>query len=329
MPHSVPETLIPPSGLHTLRSSDHAGQAEGSTRKKIVFLLTDGQPSKGSRPPEGELAALRTYLESYPSFHCQIATFGFGYKLDSELLEEISKEGGSVFSFISDAPMVGNVFTRALANVLTTHSQRAVLHLTPLNGSKLLGPALGGFKSEDAPWGLVVNIGPLQYGQYREIIVPIEMPSDPNVPFLDVTLEYGDPVQRISLEAQEREVEGGALSCEVAMLRAEFIDKCAALLKQKPLPSTGGAEPLMRALVQRFESSDASGDERVVAMHSDIVGRMSKALDGSDRYKRWGSHYIRGLLRAHELQQCTKYVKVLASTIGTMTPLLFPIYTCN
>jgi len=43
-------------------------------------------------------------------------------------------------------------------------------------------------------------------------------------------------------------------------------------------------------------------------MHSDIVGRMCKALDGSDRYKRWGSHYIRGLLRAHELQQCTKYV---------------------
>ena len=111
VPHSVSETLIPQSGLHTLRSSDHAGQVEGSTRKKIVFLLTDGQPSKGSRPPEGELAALRTYLESYPSFHCQIATFGFGYKLDSELLLELAQEGGGTYAFISDAPMVGNVFT--------------------------------------------------------------------------------------------------------------------------------------------------------------------------------------------------------------------------
>jgi hypothetical protein len=212
---------------------------------------------------------------------------------------------------------------------LTTHSQRATLHVKPLNGAKIPGLAHDASSDGGSSGCLTLNIGPLQYGQYREIIVPIEMPSDPNVPFLDVTLEYGDPVQRISLEAQEREVEGGALSCEVAMLRAEFIDKCAALLKQKPLPSTGGAEPLMRALVQRFESSDASGDERVVAMHSDIVGRMSKALDGSDRYKRWGSHYIRGLLRAHELQQCTKYVKILATTICPMTPFLFPIYTCN
>ena len=305
--------LMALAGLETLRSSDGADEGHGSNRKKMVFLLTDGQPSKGCRPHEGELAALKTYLESHPNFHCQIATFGFGYKLDSELLEEISKEGGGVFSFISDAPMVGNVFTRALANVLTTHSQRAMIHLTPMNGSKLVGLPSGGFKSEVAPWGLVVNVGPLQYGQYREIIVPVEMPSDSSAPFLDVTLEYGDPVQRISLEADEREVDGGALSVEVAMLRAQFIDTCAALLKQKPLPCAGGAEPLMRALLQRFESSDAAGDERVAAMYADIVGRMSKALDGADRFKRWGSHYIRGLLRAHELQQCTKCVKVFLS----------------
>jgi hypothetical protein len=214
-----------------------------------------------------------------------------------------------MYAFISDAPMVGNVFTRALANVLTTHSQRATLCIKPTNGATI--PNLA--RDSESSCSLTLNVGPLQYGQYREIIVPFEMPSDPGAPFLDVTLEYGDPVQRISLEADEREVDGGALSVEVAMLRAQFVDTCAALLKQKPPPCAGGAEPLMRALVQRFESSDAAGDERVAAMYADIVGRMSKALDGADRFKRWGSHYIRGLLRAHELQQCTKCVKVLLS----------------
>jgi len=278
-----------------------------------LFVLTDGQPN--IVPPKGHLQELRKYFQANSTFTCQLATFGFGYSVDSKLLLELAQEGGGTYAFISDAPMVGNVFTRALANVLTTHSQHAKLHVKPLNGATIPGLA-----HEDGPNGLLtLNIGPLQYGQYREIIVPVKMPSDPNAPFLDVTLEYGDPVQRISLEAQEREVDGGALSCEVAMLRAEFIDTCAALLKQKPLPSSGGAEPLIRALVQRFESSDAAGDERVVAMHSDIVGRMCKALDGSDRYKRWGSHYIRGLLRAHELQQCTKYVTVLVFTIWSMT----------
>ena len=276
-----------------------------------LLVLTDGQPN--IVPPKGHLQELRKYFSANPTFTCQLETFGFGYSVDSKLLLELAQEGGGTYAFISDAPMVGNVFTRALANVLTTHSQRAMIHLTPMNGSKLVGLASGGFKSEVAPWGLVVNVGPLQYGQYREIIVPVEMPSDCSAPFLDVTLEYGDPVQRISLEADEREVDGGALSVEVAMLRAQFVDTCAALLKQKPLPCAGGAEPLMRALMQRFESSDAAGDERVAAMYADIVGRMSKALDGADRFKRWGSHYIRGLLRAHELQQCTKCVKVFLS----------------
>ena len=303
--------LMALAGLETLRSCDGADEGPSSNRKKMVFLLTDGQPSKGCRPHEGELAALKTYLESHPNFHCQIATFGFGYKLDSELLEEISKEGGGVFSFISDAPMVGNVFTRALANVLTTHSQRAMLCIKPTNGATI--PSLA--RDSGSNCSLTLHIGPLQYGQYREIIVPVEMPSDCSAPFLDVTLEYGDPVQRISLEADEREVDGGALSVEVAMLRAEFVDTCAALLKQKPLPCAGGAEPLMRALMQRFESSDAAGDERVAAMYADIAGRVSKAMDGADRFKRWGSHYIRGLLRAHELQQCTKCVSVFCQII--------------
>ena len=272
-----------------------------------LLVLTDGQPN--IVPPKGHLQELRKYFQANPTFPCQLETFGFGYSVDSKLLLELAQEGGGTYAFISDAPMVGNVFTRALANVLTTHSQRATLFIKPTNGATI--PSLA--RDSASSCSLTLHIGPLQYGQYREIIVPVEMPSDSSAPFLDVTLEYGDPVQRISLEADEREVDGGALSVEVAMLRAQFIDTCAALLKQKPLPCAGGAEPLMRALLQRFESSDAAGDERVAAMYADIVGRMSKALDGADRFKRWGSHYIRGLLRAHELQQCTKCVKVFLS----------------
>ena len=274
-----------------------------------LLVLTDGQPN--IVPPKGHLQELRKYFQANPTFTCQLETFGFGYSVDSKLLLELAQEGGGTYAFISDAPMVGNVFTRALANVLTTHSQRAMLCIKPTNGATI--PSLA--RDSGSSCSPTLHIGPLQYGQYREIIVPVEMPSDCSAPFLDVTLEYGDPVQRISLEADEREVDGGALSVEVAMLRAQFVDTCAALLKQKPLPCAGGAEPLMRALMQRFESSDAAGDERVAAMYADIVGRMSKAMDGADRFKRWGSHYIRGLLRAYELQQCTKCVNVFLITV--------------
>ena len=35
---------------------------------------------------------------------------------------------------------------------------------------------------------------------------------------------------------------------------------------------------------------------------------MLKAVDTLERYFRWGSHYLRGLLRAHQLQQCTNFL---------------------
>lgn len=35
---------------------------------------------------------------------------------------------------------------------------------------------------------------------------------------------------------------------------------------------------------------------------------MTKALDGTERFFRWGEHYLRALLRAHQLQQCTNFL---------------------
>jgi hypothetical protein len=67
------------------------------------------------------------FYESHSGFSCQVSTFGFGYNLDSDMLVSISQAGGGNFSFISDAPMIGNVFMRALANVLSTHTQASVI----------------------------------------------------------------------------------------------------------------------------------------------------------------------------------------------------------
>jgi len=48
--------------------------------------------------------------------------------------------------------------------------------------------------------------------------------------------------------------------------------------------------------------------ERLTALHADVSGRMSKAFDGKDRFNRWGKHYLRALLRAHQLQMCTNFM---------------------
>ncbi len=162
--------------------------------------------------------------------------------------------------------------------------------MTPTNGTAICGPALGAFSTQDTPWGIVVDLGPLQVGQYREVVLPMKLAPDTTAPFLSATLEVvGDSAEeRVSIEATDREPDGGALSCEIARLRAAFVDCCTSILVQDPKPSNGPDEPKIAALARTLSSSDACGDEGVMAMLSDVTGRMTKALTGADRFQRWG-----------------------------------------
>ena len=61
-------------------------------RLTSCFILTDGCPN--IVPPRGHLSMLRRYKDSASkNFSCVINTYGFGYNLDSTLLDEIAREG--------------------------------------------------------------------------------------------------------------------------------------------------------------------------------------------------------------------------------------------
>ena len=40
----------------------------------------------------------------------------------------------------------------------------------------------------------------------------------------------------------------------------------------------------------------------------DVNGRMTKALDGKARFNRWGKHYIRCLVRSHQVMMQTNFM---------------------
>lgn len=46
---------------------------------------------------------LKKYREDHPEVTCSISTFGFGYNLDSVLLNELAIEGRGSYAFIPDA----------------------------------------------------------------------------------------------------------------------------------------------------------------------------------------------------------------------------------
>lgn len=91
-------------------------RATGSN--SALFLLTDGCPNM--EPPRGHLPTLEK-LKQKTNFTCSINTFGFGYELDSKLLEDIAILGNSgSYGFIPDGSFVGTIFVNAVTTLLTT-----------------------------------------------------------------------------------------------------------------------------------------------------------------------------------------------------------------
>jgi Mg-chelatase subunit ChlD len=84
-----------------------------------VILLTDGEPTGDYLPLQGIPAALKKKLATLRA-PVTLSCFGFGYNLDTKLLEAVCTEGGGTYGYIPDCTMVGTVFINYCAAALTT-----------------------------------------------------------------------------------------------------------------------------------------------------------------------------------------------------------------
>eukprot|EP00746_Dinoflagellata_sp_MGD_P138916 gnl/MRDRNA2_/MRDRNA2_72470_c0_seq1.p1 gnl/MRDRNA2_/MRDRNA2_72470_c0~~gnl/MRDRNA2_/MRDRNA2_72470_c0_seq1.p1 ORF type:complete len:1023 (-),score=174.32 gnl/MRDRNA2_/MRDRNA2_72470_c0_seq1:198-3188(-) len=287
------------AGLEELRIlSQDAG-----SRKRTLFLLTDGQPNIS--PPKGHLAELRKYKDGHVDFKFQMNTFGFGYSLDSALLLDLAVESHGTYAFIPDAPIVGTVFVNSLANVLSTHTQDAILHLTAQNGAEFRGPVHENHKVTETSWGRVVSLGPLQLGQSREVCVPMHVPAG-NMSYLEAVLVYSSDGQesRAYIEAACR---GSSPDAIAAIARTKTVSAGYEAVRTAAAGQYTDEVQALARCITGYEAA-SSGHEHVCALRADIEGRMSKALNGRERFDRWGKHYLRALMRAHQLQQCTNFM---------------------
>lgn len=160
----------------------------------IIFVLTDGEPTV--RPPRGEKAMLDKWMDAHPNWHGQIHTFGFGYSLDSKLLNELCVNGR--YSFIPDASMIGTVFVHAMANIRTTYRSKYTLSVETEGDLQNIGPHI------KTSWGYEIDMGPLMYGGVRDYFLrhtePIRVVSN-NIDFQVLSEPPGsDDRQRTALE---------------------------------------------------------------------------------------------------------------------------------
>jgi len=288
-------------GLESLRDKEAT-----SNRRKTVLLLTDGQPNM--QPPEGHIPALQKYQECHTDLRFQLNTFGFGYNLDSKLLEDLAGEGRGTFAFIPDAVLVGTCFVNSMANAMSTWVQDAKVHLMLQNGAEFQGPVIGEYTVNEASWGRIVSVGPLTLGQTRDLALPLKVPPG-EVPYLEVALTYTFPngqEGRALVQATSRQPTNDA---NMARLRNHMVHCCFQAIRDAEDHKLEKAEKDVAGLVTFIEDAATKcTDPRLEGLRSDVGGRMSKALQGMDRFNRWGKHYLRALARGHELQLCTNFM---------------------
>eukprot|EP00929_Paragymnodinium_shiwhaense_P109168 TRINITY_DN75519_c0_g1_i1.p1 TRINITY_DN75519_c0_g1~~TRINITY_DN75519_c0_g1_i1.p1 ORF type:complete len:1140 (-),score=192.16 TRINITY_DN75519_c0_g1_i1:483-3902(-) len=105
----------------------------------------------------------------------------------------------------------------------------------------------------------------------------------------------------------------GKVACETMAALVQRVGAETEILTEK-FSSLSASNDTCGRSASTAASSDAAStskggtDGRLVALKADLEGRMSKALQGQDRFNRWGKHYLRALARSHQLEQCTNFM---------------------
>eukprot|EP01105_Mastigella_eilhardi_P022297 TRINITY_DN5487_c0_g1_i1.p1 TRINITY_DN5487_c0_g1~~TRINITY_DN5487_c0_g1_i1.p1 ORF type:complete len:573 (-),score=156.86 TRINITY_DN5487_c0_g1_i1:55-1773(-) len=279
------------------------GAGKNNKRLAAVLVLTDGVPD--SIPPPGYIPRLREYLDKH-NLETTLNTFGFGYSLNSALLNDLAITGNGIYAFIPDASFVGTAFVHATSNILTTMSKTAELSIETQNGA-IIHEVLGGHPMQKTSWGAQITLPPLQYQQSKDIILRMTLPKDATAPYLSATLKYqmrcgekekltvDDVAMRSCGESERNEAAVHACRCRcVGAIRDG--------MAHDNLPQT------VRAAINDVRACTAVlPDERITGLLQDMEGQVTEAFSKPQYYNKWGKHYLPSLLRAHLLQQCNNF----------------------
>lgn len=261
------------------KAAQIANHPDLAGRHVVALMMTDGFPNID--PPRGILPTLATLPMANP---WTLHTFGFGYNLDSALLENIAKWGHGLFGFIPDCSMVGTVFINFLAHMLSAVVPNVELKYRLNGGSQQ-----------------TLNLGPVISGQTRHVSIPRANPADP------------EPIHSAVIVYEGTEYRAETVDAVPAFITCYNDYKT---LIQNLIPSQARTEvtaPLIEAFVSKYSASTAASDATIQALVRDVQsdtegeGQIGMAVKTAANYERWGKHYMRAYLRSQTLQQCMNF----------------------
>jgi uncharacterized protein YegL len=243
---------------------------------RTVMLLTDGQPNQN--PPSGIMNTLKRYVERT---ECDVVidTFGFGYNLDSTLLNEIAVYGNGNYAFIPDGTMVGTIFVDAISNTLTTLARNVSVHVE--DNVEVVG---------DYPlthtWGKSINLGTVRGGQAKTVVFRNLSPKS----YIVVTYNnFSTDKFTDKLQMADNNTLG-------ELERLNTVDAMKRAYNYGISEQFGEAEnALTQCVVTRPE------------LKKDLEGQAKESVSRRDWFNRWGKHYLLSLISAHLHCRCNNF----------------------
>jgi len=267
-------------GLELLRKNPSLNRA--------LFVLTDGVPT--IEPPRGHIPKLQEYVDTN-GLSAPIYTFGFGYNLQSELLNDISHMGNGNYAFIPDSSFVGTIFCNALANVLTTMGNNAVLSVVSPNGYQVVG-----YPHTLVSWGVQIHLGPLNLGQQRNIILKNNTNAQ-LIEHLQVKLTYQN------VETNENKEIYDVFELPVVNNIDEHIARSLVITHITEAMKKSHYIAESQQIIRNLADKIAPFNE----IHQDVTGQVTEAFSRGDWYQKWGRHYLPSLINAHLYQRCNNF----------------------
>lgn len=250
-------------------------------KNKQVLLLTDGEPT--SSPPRGEAKSLETYIP----LSCSFNTFGFGYRLKSEMLQQVACVGQGSFAFIPDGGFVGTAFINSMAHLMQIVARDVQVEVTVSEDvSDEVCPYI---RSKD---GKIIHVGNVAAGQ-SQFLVMKRSKSQPEIRYNDF-----QSVRAIR-DVEVLENQGDMLKMHVSILKA------VTLVSSAPAKMLSGMKDIESAIEEL--KSLSCGNEYTRDLLVDICGQMSEAFSKQEWLNRWGLHYVRAISMAHMQRVCINF----------------------
>jgi Mg-chelatase subunit ChlD len=275
--------LIKPTGgtaIWTGLQKALAIAATATDMNVVIILQTDGESDPSYDPMRGIPDTFRTWVETNRSTRVTVHTvgYGFGAALDTPLLRSLADIGRGTVNYIPDGSMVGTVFIHLMANLMSCVYRGVEIQIPSLSRR--------------------IPVGFLQAEQSRDFVLII-----PDVPVLEFTATADNWSSMCSTKLTPAVPHLTHAGAAWPVIHENLIDELQKALTASELGGTYDLTPLVSV------ATELAADPCVKAVLSDLAvnadprkGQLGKAFATRDAFKRWGRHYVPGVLSGHKNQ---------------------------